>query len=60
MKNNGGKGLYEVGEQSKLPCGCEVVAEVVGYTQYVHPDCKYDNGYHPSLPRYQFKGGKER
>lgn len=55
MKNNNGKGLYEIGEVSILPCGCEVVAEAKGYTHYINPECKYCNIYHPQISGYNYK-----
>uniref|UniRef100_A0A6M3JVK3 Uncharacterized protein n=1 Tax=viral metagenome TaxID=1070528 RepID=A0A6M3JVK3_9ZZZZ len=54
MKNNNGKGLYDIGEKSYLPCGCVGIAEEVGYSHYVHPDCEMDNRYHPFLKGYQY------
>ena len=54
MKNNNGKGLYDIGETNILACGCKVVAEVVGYTHYVNPDCPFDNKIHPKLKNYTF------
>lgn len=55
MKNNEGKGLYEIGETLVLPCGCEIVVEVVGYSHYVHPDCISDNKVHGRVPGYEYK-----
>jgi hypothetical protein len=54
MKNNNGKGLYEIGERINLPCGCVVIAEAIGYTHIVHPECKFDNVIHPSIPGYAY------
>lgn len=55
MKNNNGLGLYEIGEHTPYPCGCIQVAEVVGYTCYVHPDCPHDNKSHTPIKNYNFK-----
>ena len=55
MKNNKGKGLYEIGETNRLPCGCLVVANKVGYTQFINPECKFDNRIQPKIPNYYFK-----
>jgi len=55
MKNNNGKGLYEIGERVNLPCGCVIVTEEIGYTHYVNPKCRFDKRFHPSIPGYQYK-----
>lgn len=55
MKNNNGIGLYEIGEQHQLSCGCVVIAEEIGYTHYVHPGCVLDNVYHPQYGTYKYK-----
>ncbi len=55
MKNNNGKGLYEIGERETLPCGCVVIAEEIGYTHYVNPKCPYDNKVHPDTKGYNYK-----
>ncbi len=55
MKNNDGKGLYEIGGVRALECGCIEVAEEAGYTLFVNPDCPLDNHYHPPIKGYQHK-----
>ena len=55
MLNNKGKGLYEIGEHINLPCGCEMVAEEIGYTHYVNPKCKFDNRFHALIPNYHYE-----
>ena len=55
MKNNDGRGLYDIGERHPLSCGCVVVAEEIGYTHYVHPECKLDNKYHPQQEGYHYE-----
>ena len=55
MKNNDGKGLYEIGERHYLECGCVIVAEKTGYTHYVFPGCTIDNHYHPQTRGYEYK-----
>ncbi len=55
MKNNNGKGLYEIGEHATLPCGCVVVAEAIGYIHYVNPNCKWDNKIHPQITGYRYE-----
>ena len=55
MKNNQGKGLYDIGEQHELPCGCVVVAEIIGYSHYVNPSCGIDNKFHPAIKGYIYK-----
>jgi hypothetical protein len=55
MKNNGGKGLYEIGEVTELLCGCVMIAEEIGYTHYVWPECKIDNKFHPDINGYAYK-----
>ena len=60
MKNNNGKGLYEIGEESRLPCGCITIAEVVGYTHYINPGCTFDNKMHSKVPNYNYRRWEER
>ncbi len=55
MKNNNGKGLYEIGERIALPCGCYQVAEEVGYTHFIVPDCPFDNKATPAIRGYRYK-----
>ena len=55
MKNNNGKGLYEVGERAYLSCGCIIVAEKTGYTHLVHSNCDRDNRYHSEIPHYKYQ-----
>ena len=55
MKNNDGKGLYEIGERHQLNCGCVIVAEKEGYTHYIAPNCQYDNKYHADLKNYKYR-----
>ncbi len=55
MKNNHGKGLYEIGECGYLPCGCIIQAEEIGYTHYVDPNCELDNKTHPLIKDYRYK-----
>ena len=55
MKNNNGKGLYEIGETGYFPCGCMWRAERVGYTHYIHPDCPFDNRPHGKLEHYRYE-----
>lgn len=55
MKNNDGKGLYEIGEKISLACGCVIVARVIGYTHYIHPSCQRDNRPHSLLKGYEYK-----
>ncbi len=59
MKNNNGKGLYEISEHHDLPCGCVIVAEEQGYTHYVSPNCNLDNRFHPHIRGYVFKPIRE-
>jgi len=54
VKNNNGKGLYEIGERHQLSCGCIIVADEIGYTQYVSPSCKHDNKFHPQIKNYRY------
>ncbi|MBA7632347.1 hypothetical protein ES703_39891 [subsurface metagenome] len=54
MKNNNGKGLYDIGEQIHYPCGCYAIAEKVGYTHFLNPDCPFDDKWHPSLRGYKY------
>ena len=60
MRNNNGKGLYEIGEVSHLPCGCTVRAEIIGYTHFVNPSCKFDNKFYPELKGYKYRPWNER
>ena len=55
MKNNNGKGLYEIGEKHHPGCGCIVVAKEVGYIHYINPDCTLDNKYHPQYGNYEYR-----
>ena len=55
MINNNGKGLYHIGEQHQLGCSCIIVAEEIGYTHYIHPDCRFDNKFHPPLRNYRYE-----
>ena len=55
MRNNKGKGLYEIGEKHYLECGCVIVAEETGYTHYVFAGCTIDNHYHPQTRSYEYK-----
>jgi hypothetical protein len=55
MKNNDDKGLYEIGEKQPLSCGCIIVAEKVGYTHYVNPECHHDNKFHPGIKGYSYR-----
>jgi len=59
VKNNSGHGLYEIGEREQLSCGCVIIAEEVGYTHYVHPECPFDNRFHAGIRNYQYKHVKE-
>jgi len=54
MKNNNGKGLYDIGEREELYCGCVIITEEIGCTQYVHPACKRDNKVHPAIKNYRY------
>ena len=54
MKNNNGKGIYDVGERHRLSCGCVEVAQEIGYTLYVQPGCKFCDTWHPNIPRYHY------
>lgn len=55
MKNNNGKGLYEIGESHVLSCGCVEVAEKIGYTLYIKSGCPLDDRYHPPIKNYQYR-----
>lgn len=55
MKNNNGKGLYNIGESTQLPCGCSTIAEEIGYTHYIHPECHFDNRIHPKIKGYRYE-----
>jgi len=55
MKNNNGKGLYEIGEISYFPCGCIARVEEIGYTQYIDPECEFCNRPHGKLPNYRYE-----
>ena len=54
MKNNNGKGLYNIGERHQLSCGCIIVTDEIGYTQYVSSLCKYDNKFHSQYKNYRY------
>lgn len=60
MKNNDGKGLYEIGELHTMPCGCIGKAEIAGYSHYVNPECKFCNKFHPGLKGYNYKRWEDR
>ena len=49
MKNNNGKGLYEVGERNILACGCVVVAEIMGCIHYVDSQWKLHNKFQHNI-----------
>ena len=54
MKNNNGWGLYEIGEESHLSCGCIIEAQEIGYIHYIHPNCDIDNQLHQIINGYQY------
>lgn len=55
MKNNNGRGLYEIGKVSTLSCGCVEVAEEIGYSLYVNPSCPFDNRFHAPIKNYRYR-----
>jgi len=60
MKNNDGKGLYEIGEPYTMPCSCTGKAEIVGYSHYVNPECELCNKFHPDSKGYNYKRWEDR
>ena len=55
MKNNNGKGLYEIGERLALPCGCYQIVEEIGYTHFVAPECLLDNKVSAPIKGYRYR-----
>ncbi|MDO8672819.1 MAG: hypothetical protein Q7O66_15525 [Dehalococcoidia bacterium] len=59
MLNNNGKGLYHIGDRHELPCGCVEIADVVGYTLYVKPGCRFDDRAQAAIRGYNYRAWRD-